>query len=149
MGEKCSEFVGHLTSLRCCRCRMRVLRRTEGIAPFEIPLPACGGASEWARALSRPTSRSTISSRPALRSFPLGFDRGRIYSNIDHMASKIARLESQKMDRTARKTQVQKARILIAKPGPEAREPSPARPNHSHVASASVGRPLPAIVSFH
>ena len=38
---------------------------------------------------------------------------------------------SQKMDRMARKTQVRKARILITKPGPEAREPSPARPNHT------------------
>ena len=27
---------------------MRVLRRTEGIAPFEIPLPACEGASALA-----------------------------------------------------------------------------------------------------
>ena len=49
--------------------------------------------------------------------------------------SVYARLESPKMDRTARKTQVRKARILITKPGPEAREPSPARPNHSHKSS--------------
>ena len=59
------------------------------------------------------------------------YTSGATFKPIGDRELMTARLESQKMDRTARKTQVRKARILITKPGPEAREPSPARPNHS------------------